>query len=479
MRISIVFFIISILTSHCFGEIINVPEDFETIQAAINESEIGDTVLVQPGMYMERITISGNGILVVASADDPAETIIDAEGGGTVVTFSNDGGEASILDGFTIQNGQAEIGGGIITQSSSPNLCNLIIRDNSAARGGGFYVGRDTHPIITNSLFINNTAEFMGAGIFCWGGELTLCNVTLANNDVESEWNGGGVYLQGASATFDSVYISDSNACFGAGIYANASDVVLNHVLLFDNTATSGGGLYQDGSQSGSITADHLTVVNNTASQAGGGFYGTSPNLLLCNSIFFANESNEASQIFLMRGTAVISYCDIEGGRNEMHVSHGHQLTWGDGNIDDDPQFNDPGNDDFHLTEDSPCIDTGDPESREDPDGTRTDMGAFYHNQLDVPESIADIPEEFNLFPAYPNPFNSTTTIEYALPFASQVFLNLYNLSGQRIETLANGRLQAGVHRMTLKAGDLPSGLYFVKLEGMGQSSTRKIMLIK
>jgi len=89
------------------------------------------------------------------------------------------------------------------------------------------------------------------------------------------------------------------------------------------------------------------------------------------------------------------------------------------------------------------------------------------------------IPHIFWLSESYPNPFNSTTTIEYTLPFPSQVSLTIYNLSGQKIETLFNGRLQAGFHRSTLNAGDLPSGLYFVKLEGSVQSFTRKLMLLK
>ena len=85
----------------------------------------------------------------------------------------------------------------------------------------------------------------------------------------------------------------------------------------------------------------------------------------------------------------------------------------------------------------------------------------------------------FILYPAYPNPFNSTTTIEYTLPYSSEVILNLYNLSGQRVETLVDGRMQAGVHNIILDAGDLVSGLYFVKLEGSGWSFTNKIILVK
>ncbi len=95
------------------------------------------------------------------------------------------------------------------------------------------------------------------------------------------------------------------------------------------------------------------------------------------------------------------------------------------------------------------------------------------------PEEIRNYPYSTCLFSAFPNPFNSTTTIEYALPYTSEVTLSLYNLSGQRVETLVDGRLQVGVHRVMLDAGDMASGLYFVKLEGAGQSFTRKLMLVK
>jgi hypothetical protein len=113
----------------------------------------------------------------------------------------------------------------------------------------------------------------------------------------------------------------------------------------------------------------------------------------------------------------------------------------------------------------------------------REEGGVVYIYDLNEMESVHDETSNmigcFTLLPAYPNPFNSTTTIEFALPFASEVTLNLYNLSGHRVETLVNGRMQAGVHRTMLDAGDMASGLYFVKLEGVEQSFTQKIMLVK
>ncbi len=95
-----------------------------------------------------------------------------------------------------------------------------------------------------------------------------------------------------------------------------------------------------------------------------------------------------------------------------------------------------------------------------------------------VPELVTTPPSEFYLHEPFPNPFNSTTTIEYALPYASEVYLNLYNLSGQRVETLVNGRMKAGVHRVLLDAGDMTSGLYIIGLRTDGQSISQKVLLI-
>jgi len=97
-----------------------------------------------------------------------------------------------------------------------------------------------------------------------------------------------------------------------------------------------------------------------------------------------------------------------------------------------------------------------------------------------VPRIIdPELPNEFAIADIYPNPFNSTSTIEYSLPFTSEVILSLHDLSGQRVETLVNRRLHAGVYRATLDAGDMASGLYFVKLEGSKQVLSRKILLVK
>jgi len=88
-------------------------------------------------------------------------------------------------------------------------------------------------------------------------------------------------------------------------------------------------------------------------------------------------------------------------------------------------------------------------------------------------------PSTPQLFPVFPNPFNSTTAITYGIPIQSNISLKLYDLSGRLIQTLVEGEKHAGIHACVLSAQNLSSSLFFVSFEAVGQLSTRKVMLIK
>ena len=110
----------------------------------------------------------------------------------------------------------------------------------------------------------------------------------------------------------------------------------------------------------------------------------------------------------------------------------------------------------------------------------RTNVGIYrFTDPAKADDPAVSIPVKFNLYPAYPNPFNSTTTIRYTLPYPSSISLQIYNLCGQRMTTLFNSYKQPGIHAATLTANDLASGLYFVRLEGSGKVATQKVMLVR
>jgi hypothetical protein len=165
-----------------------------------------------------------------------------------------------------------------------------------------------------------------------------------------------------------------------------------------------------------------------------------------------------------------------------------------------DPKFVDAANGDFSLQSDSPCIDAGTNTISDyvfpstdiigntriwdgDDSGTSiVDIGAYEYGSS-IPVSIEDTSEEiqnYQLYQNYPNPFNPVTTISYALPQASNVELNVYNLNGKLVQSLVNGRLGKGMHKAEFSGADLTSGMYIYNLKVDNKVvSSKKMMLLK
>ncbi len=96
----------------------------------------------------------------------------------------------------------------------------------------------------------------------------------------------------------------------------------------------------------------------------------------------------------------------------------------------------------------------------------------------DIEDDRNSLPEQLTLG-AYPNPFNASTNIEYSLPEAADVAIEIYNILGHKVEELVNGYQQAGYYHQTWNAGEYPSGIYFVNINAGTMSSTRKMVLVK
>jgi flagellar hook assembly protein FlgD len=85
----------------------------------------------------------------------------------------------------------------------------------------------------------------------------------------------------------------------------------------------------------------------------------------------------------------------------------------------------------------------------------------------------------FTLRQNYPNPFNPNTTISYELPRAGNVSLKITNTLGQVISTLEDGYKEAGFHQLRWNASNVPSGIYFYRLQAGEFVETKKMVLLR
>ena len=104
--------------------------------------------------------------------------------------------------------------------------------------------------------------------------------------------------------------------------------------------------------------------------------------------------------------------------------------------------------------------------------------------KIRLPETLSNQSEDFQirnytLSQNYPNPFNPSTQIQYTLPEATQVTIEVFNIVGQKVIELVNGQQSAGHHTTTFDASGLSSGVYLYKLTTPSYAESKKMLIIK
>ena len=335
--------------------------------------------------------------------------------------------------------------GGIGINSSGPVISNFIISNNY---GSGVSLTGSGTSTFKNGLISENTTSFDGGGVNVgMDANVILENVEISGN---SAINGGGVSCLMGYATIKNSSLTGNSAANGAGINANyLASVTLDHVLVAHNNASENGGAMN-------ISEADLTVVNSTITDnsaqtdAGGLFLNNSSmrSATVINSIFW---NNMPAGLSVVNEAPEITYSDIEGGFE------------GEGNIDSDPMFTNPGEEDYTLQWEnypaadftkSPCIDTGNPGFAYDPDGTTTDMGAFFYNQTSI--TALDNHSVENEVVVYPNPATDIINVKGTNNY-SRILIT--DLSGRQIKdkTVSNNLLSINI-------SDMDTGIYLMVL---------------
>jgi parallel beta-helix repeat protein len=302
--------------------------NYTKIQNAIDDAIIGDTIIVCPGIYTENLLFDDKNITVrSANPEDPnivTTTIID--GGidkdeikdGSVVNFTN--GDTSTLEGFTIQNGNAEYGGGIYVFSSSPSILGNTIKSNKVTGlfscGGAIYANNSTPSIVNNNITFNTASDYCGGGIYlenCMliGTDKKIFNNTISNNEAKY---GGGIILLNSSAEISENLILNNSATYGGGNYiANNSNVLMKNNTITENIASTydGGGIFVKNSSL--VMNKNDLNYNKAESNRGGGIYIENGNdiSIKSNTVQY-NEADFGGGIYITQSSPVISENTIQ-----------------------------------------------------------------------------------------------------------------------------------------------------------------------
>jgi hypothetical protein len=307
-----------------------VPDDYPTIQAAVNACTDFDTIVIEPGIYTGagNREIKLNGIPLTIRSVDPCDpnivnnTIIDCQGQAR---------------GFACYLGE----------NIDVTIAGLTITNGYGLLGGAIYSYNNSSPKITNCVFVANTATFGGA-------------IATANNKSEP-------IISNCTINANAAIVG------GGGIYCNGSSPTIKNCIIAGNYATDGGAIFSHNAGSPLIT--NCTITANASDNSAAGIYCyKSSNATIKNSILWGNASVIASEVRVKNMGAPtsikISNCDIQDRENSVACDSDCTIEWGLGNIDSDPCFIEMGSiagdtyvaGDYHLLEDSACIDAGDPE---------------------------------------------------------------------------------------------------------------------
>ncbi|MCP4634130.1 MAG: T9SS type A sorting domain-containing protein [candidate division Zixibacteria bacterium] len=583
---------------------IYVPDDYPTINEAIDSADLVCVIYVAPGTYYENINFDGKIISLIATGG-PDVTTIDGSGSGYVVEISNGESSDASVEGFTITNGNS----GVYCNYSSPTITGNKIHSNSS-RGIRSYGGDPI--VLNNEIYENSNAGGMDIRE-SRGGTCLVQGNFIHNNYLSNGEAGGGFWIRDCTEAIITENIFDGNihngSNHGGGFQmTRCTNTKFEYNLLINNESSFlGGAAFIDVNDG--CTFNNNTVVNNTSqhgSEVEGGAVSLGHNDSYCtvfNNIVVNNIGCSGIGKF-GPSSEQIGYNDVWNNSPVNWLDITPNFT----NISADPLFIGGDPYDYHLTEYSPCINTGNPAPEYyDPDNTRNDMGCYYyHLELDdcviigmIPDdppiiiapgefftftgtlentcgfgvtkdiwTMVQLPEgglygpvgkmlnvpmgpyayysysnirqyipyyalpgEYNYisyvgeygeyyddsysFPftitsepplsnndewvmsdwavglinepitsleikgSYPNPFNARTTISYAIPKASHVRLEIYNVLGQKVITLINKHQQAGNKTVTWDASNYSSGLYFYKLTTGDEIRTERMTLLK
>ncbi len=435
----------------------------------------GGVLLYDSNAVLENVRVHGNtslygaGVYAYRGAPTLTDCVIDAN--------------TSIVN-----NPSAPRGGGVYVTDATLTLRRTVVSGHANADlGGGLYAANSTGAttvVLDHAEISGNTAKSKGCGVYVNGGTLTAVGGLVAANVPSPSATflyGGGICVEGGAANLDSLEVRDNAGMIAGGVakLAGGSLTLANSVLTGNTAVFFAGGIYLDGVSGAALTGN--TIADNTGGSAGGGGYFSNSSATLTRNLIAANGGSAAAAqgVYASGGSLVFNCNDVHGnlGGDFGGVTN---PTGANGNVSLNPQFCDLAAGDLTLFDTSPCLPAH--------SGSCGQIGAFGQG-CTLGTGVDDgpgqgVPAVFRVDPAFPNPFNPSTTIRFAMPAAARASVRIFDAGGRLVRTLIEGDLGAAVHTVVWQGDDddgrrVGSGVYFYRVRAGTDEHTGPLALIK
>jgi len=504
---------------------LNPEEPLQTIAIALQKIESDSlnpkTVYVSSGAYSrelnDQIFPLGGKKYVNLTGENMDNTILLNDYSEKTYGMGSEKGYCDLQNFTFTSSGQLMLDVIGISSCDNINLNNLLIEENNISSHYSVDLYRCYGLFINNLNILNNISE-KASGFSLDGGNAVIKNSVFDNNDsigpdqfISNFYCQVDDYLELENCVFSNsdippfpdeeyytIQISAQQDCFPDIKISNCS---------FVNNSTINGNYIAYISSPGSVEVNNCTFTQNTSHVCPLGIFGE---IDFRNNILYNNESDYEYEINTGNWPTIpsilnVEYCNIEGGEGAIYPGNPPNeaiINWLEGNINEDPLFLLSGNDPYQLTDLSPCIDTGTPDTTGlflppwdllhnyrvwdgNKDGIAIiDMGCYEFGADTVGVFYNELPiTNYNLR-NYPNPFNPETKIVFNLPESGRVKLEIFNIKGQKVKTLLDCYMVLGRSETLWDSKDdngkrVSSGVYLYRLQTPTNIITKKMLLLK